>query len=174
MNGRRQPQSRTLILFILFLVCLLVLSGLQASGALKQAKARQTSGVHFSPVLNEEKTLFGRINQYRLQNHLSKLKADWDLFRYARLEAKKMAAGEIRSLNDQKLNALLSGIGRSGMHVHSLIVPAQSGKKFTDPAWWSDPAIQRFAGSDSVSLLGTGHASGAAGEFWILLTAQEP
>lgn len=172
MNGRSQPQSRTLIFFILFLVCVLVLSGLQASGTLKQAKARQHAGVHFSPVLNEEKTLFGRLNQYRQQNHLSTLKADWDLFRFARLEAKRMAAGEIHSLNDQKLDALLSGLGRNGMHVHSLIVPAQSDIKFADPAWWSDPAIQRFAGSNSVSLLGTGHASGVAGEFWILLAAR--
>lgn len=175
MSDQILRRIRILMIFIIF-VCAPALAGLYPAGVAEAVKpiVLQQSSHHFSPVINEEKTLSEKFNQYRQQEHLSNLDLDWDLFRFARLEAKKMAAGEIHAVDDKELGHLLSGIGRSNIHVQSLIVPATSVKNFSDPAWWSKPGIYHFVTNKSASLLGTGHAKGKAGEFWILLTAQEP
>jgi hypothetical protein len=173
MNGRMIRRRHLLMTFIM-LACIPALAGLYPIGVAAALKPfPQQISHHFSPVINEEKTLSEKFNDYRQREHLGLMGDDWDLFRFARLEAKKMAAGEIHAVDNKELSRLLSGIGRSNMRVQSLIVPATSAKQFSDPAWWVKPEIQRFVTKNSGTLLGTGHAKGTVGEFWIILTAQE-
>ncbi|WP_010631054.1 hypothetical protein [Sporolactobacillus vineae] len=174
MNGRFRTQTRILLLVIL-LAGIPLLSGLYAEGTPAEMKRTpaQLARPHFSPVLTDEKTLSEKINLYRQQNHLRMLKADWDLFRLARLEAKSRAAGKTHALVDHKLNTLLSGMGRSKIRVHSLIISVPPDKRLADPALWPGTAIDRFVSNKSVLFLGTGHARSADGEFWVLLTAEK-
>lgn len=172
MNGRILRQSRILLIFIL-LANIPLFSGLQAERANAAMKRAPGMQAHFSPVLTDEKAFLEKINRYRQQNHLSILKADWDLFRLARLEANHLAAGKIRTLSDHKLNTLLSGMGRSKIHVHSLTIPVLSDKQFADPASWPATDIHQFVADRSVSLLGTGYGRGEKGAFWVLLTAEK-
>lgn len=165
-------------LFVLFILAVLFAMAVHADLAKNAAAAESVGHLsgesnHFSPVIESEKMLAEQINRKREANHAVPLDMDWDLFRFSRFEAKDLSSGKIRSIDESKLARVIAESGRQALNIRSLTVRVPPGGQFPDPSWWQNRNVQALLNLDSIHLLGTGHAKGTAGEYWVILYASD-
>ncbi|WP_100487577.1 hypothetical protein [Sporolactobacillus pectinivorans] len=141
--------------------------------AVAEGTSQRLSGEshHFSPVMHSEKMLAEQINSQRKKNHTDPLSLDWDLFRFSRFEARDLASGKISKIDATKIERVLAECGRTRMSIHTIVVHGVPGRQFPGSSWWRTDDVRLLIGSQSIHYLGTGHARGLSGEYWVILYA---
>jgi hypothetical protein len=72
---------------------------------------------HFTPVGALEKRVAEEMNQQRKRIGLTPLEPDWDLFRFARREAEKLASGKSRRVKPENIERLMHSLGRGSVKI---------------------------------------------------------
>lgn len=125
----------------------------------------------FSPVYESEKRLTEAINHKRVAVRARPLDPDWDLFRFARMEAEQLANGQIVHVDANTLTKLMTRLGRSDVHIRALIIRGGAAREWSDSDLGASDKMQRLIASDGYRLIGAGYAEGKHKRFWVILYA---
>ncbi|MDD9147180.1 MULTISPECIES: hypothetical protein [unclassified Sporolactobacillus] len=155
--------------FALTAACTFITHASTVQTAEEPSTSSSQNGDHFSPVNSPERLLANRINGERKRAALPALKADWDLFRFARSSAEDLAAGRSEKVDVAKLTRLF---GRGGGQVVALVFRASLNAHFSPAAERLADHEERLIKKKTLKRIGTGYATGKKGQVWVVLLSE--
>ncbi|MCO7126276.1 hypothetical protein NIE88_10865 [Sporolactobacillus shoreicorticis] len=124
-----------------------------------------------SPVDRQERELFAIINKQRKKHHFQVLKADWNLFRVARIEAKRIASG--RAEHTGNAGTMLRSLGYSESAAQMILLHTDNSDEQIRTLWQNSRQAASINSNTAGRRIGIGYATGEKGRIWIVFLADE-
>lgn len=162
---------RLLIILSFFLVAGIVLY----AGIWHRASAEKNTNLQterqLSPVDQPERDLFEIIKQQRKVHHSQSLDPDWNLFRAARIEAKRIAS--LNSEQSATISKMLHSLGYEKNDTQVVTLHTQKKAETVNDLWRKSHQADSLGKIKAPCRIGTGYASGKNGRVWVVLLSTE-
>ncbi|MET1247997.1 hypothetical protein ABWW58_04300 [Sporolactobacillus sp. STCC-11] len=160
-----------LIILSFFLVAGIVLyAGIWHRASAKKNTNLQTER-QLSPVEQSERELFEIINQQRKGSRSQSFDPDWNLFRVARIEAKRIAS--LNSEQPATISKMLNSLGYEGNDSQMFTVHTKKKAESVSELWRKSHQAESLGKIKAPRRIGTGYASGKNGRVWVVLLSTE-
>ncbi|MCQ2008847.1 hypothetical protein NOM01_02440 [Sporolactobacillus sp. STSJ-5] len=165
----KEHRSIIIILSIGFIAVLALYIGTWHPASAKKETYGQVDR-QISPVNQQERELFTIIKQQKTVHQA--LTADWNLFRVARLEARRIASGHAKSTEDAR--TMLGSLGYDENTAQILMLQSGNPDESIRTLWRNSRQSDSIKSVSTGRRIGTGFATGRAGKIWVVLLANEP
>jgi uncharacterized protein YkwD len=160
-----------LIILSLFLAAGIVLY----AGIWHRASAEKNTDLQterqISPVYQPERDLFEIINQQRKGHHFRTLDPDWNLFRAARMEAKRIAS--LNSEQPATISKMLNSLGYEKKDIQVVTLHTRKKADTVNELWRKSDQANSLDKIKDYYHIGTGYASGENGRVWVVLLSTD-
>jgi uncharacterized protein YkwD len=160
---------------MLLIILSLLLAVVLYAGIWHRASAEKNTDIQterqLSPVDQPERDLFEIINQQRKDHHFQTLDPDWNLFRAARMEAKRIAS--LNSEQPANISKMLDSLGYEKKDIQVVTLHTRKKTETVNELWQKSHQADSLSKIKDYCRIGTGYASGENGRVWVVLLSTE-